>query len=629
MDFERVVSMLQKMNQVKWDYQYDTVVIGFGGAGATAARFAADAHAKVLLTDAAPNGHEGGNTRYSAQLLGTVDSFDEGKKYYQNLTAPMQLDDSMVDTFVAGMANMRDYVQKYLNVEPVSVKNDFTAADSPISLDSAVHEFPEFDGVQSYDFTTVHHGIFDAALWKILRQKVLDRQQQIDVWLSAPAQHLIQDPTTNTIIGVQIERQHRLVNVRATNGVVLACGGFENNQQAIQDYLGAEHLAPLGTLFNKGAGIKMAQEVGADFWHMQNYESLGFLHGLSIAVPQGERGRLILGWPEVNHGSVITVADDGSRYFDESEANRHGHIYDHGMWRVPRTNVHPYLVFDETQYQQMLASQYTPINNLTDLVVKATTLNDLARVMEVDGTVLTKTVHDFNYFVESGTDYAFNRQVDTMRAFDDGPYYALKLTNNVLNTQGGPRRNDRAEILDANQQPIPHLYGAGELGGICANQYQGGGNLAECLIFGKIAGENAAKPKEETIQLVDEKAVAKPDANTSASVHQTGANDLLAEASPDITVGEHQYLGRSDDGIGGQVVVRITYVDQQLTHVEVVEQHETGEVGGQAVAELPAKMVAANTYDVDAVSGASVSSRAIKAAVKDALSQAKQTVSND
>ncbi|GAB7168226.1 hypothetical protein TUA1478L_02220 [Lactiplantibacillus plantarum] len=429
--------MLQKMNQVKWDYQYDTVVIGFGGAGATAARFAADAHAKVLLTDAAPNGHEGGNTRYSAQLLGTVDSFDEGKKYYQNLTAPMQLDDSMVDTFVAGMANMRDYVQKYLNVDPVSVKNDFTAADSPISLDSAVHEFPEFDGVQSYDFTTVHHGIFDAALWKILRQKVLDRQQQIDVWLSAPAQHLIQDPTTNTIIGVQIERQHRLVNVRATNGVVLACGGFENNQQAIQDYLGAEHLAPLGTLFNKGAGIKMAQEVGADFWHMQNYESLGFLHGLSIAVPQGERGRLILGWPEVNHGSVITVADDGSRYFDESEANRHGHIYDHGMWRVPRTNVHPYLVFDETQYQQMLASQYTPINNLTDLVVKATTLNDLARVMEVDGTVLTKTVHDFNYFVESGTDYAFNRQVDTMRAFDGGPYYALKLTNNVLNTQGG------------------------------------------------------------------------------------------------------------------------------------------------------------------------------------------------
>ena len=191
-----MVNVLKKVDQVNWDYQYDTVVIGFGGAGATAARFAADAKAKVLLADAAPNGHEGGNTRYSAQLLGTVDSFDEGKKYYQNLTAPMQLDEEMVDTFVEGMANMRDYVQKYLDVDPVSVKNDFTPADTPISLDSAVHEFPEYAGVESYDFTTVHHGIFDAALWKILRQKVIDRQQQIDVWLSSPAQHLIQDPTS-------------------------------------------------------------------------------------------------------------------------------------------------------------------------------------------------------------------------------------------------------------------------------------------------------------------------------------------------------------------------------------------------------------------------------------------------
>lgn len=49
-----------------WDAEYDVVVLGFGGAGATAARFAADEGAKVLLVDAAPEGNEGGNTRYSA-----------------------------------------------------------------------------------------------------------------------------------------------------------------------------------------------------------------------------------------------------------------------------------------------------------------------------------------------------------------------------------------------------------------------------------------------------------------------------------------------------------------------------------------------------------------------------------
>lgn len=41
-------------NDVQWNAQYDVVVVGFGGAGATAARFAADAGAYVLLVDTAP-----------------------------------------------------------------------------------------------------------------------------------------------------------------------------------------------------------------------------------------------------------------------------------------------------------------------------------------------------------------------------------------------------------------------------------------------------------------------------------------------------------------------------------------------------------------------------------------------
>jgi len=52
----------------KWDAVYDVIVLGFGGAGATAARFAADSGAKVLLVDSAPEGHEGGNTRYAGQI---------------------------------------------------------------------------------------------------------------------------------------------------------------------------------------------------------------------------------------------------------------------------------------------------------------------------------------------------------------------------------------------------------------------------------------------------------------------------------------------------------------------------------------------------------------------------------
>lgn len=57
-------------------------------AGATAARFAADHQAKVLLIDAAPEGHEGGNARYAHQIVESGTNFADTKKYYPQLTAP-------------------------------------------------------------------------------------------------------------------------------------------------------------------------------------------------------------------------------------------------------------------------------------------------------------------------------------------------------------------------------------------------------------------------------------------------------------------------------------------------------------------------------------------------------------
>jgi aspartate oxidase len=116
----------------------------------------------------------------------------------------------------------------------------------------------------------VHNGWFDAALWKLLRQKVLDRKEKIDVWYEARATHLIQDTVSKVIKGVQIEKLGQKINVLARRGVLLTTGGFENNKEMIQNYLAAPKLAPLGTIYNKGDGISMAQEVGAKMWHMYN-----------------------------------------------------------------------------------------------------------------------------------------------------------------------------------------------------------------------------------------------------------------------------------------------------------------------------------------------------------------------
>ena len=72
------------------------------------------------------------------------------------------------------------------------------------------------------------------------------------------------------------------------------------------------------------------------------------------------------------------------------------------------------------------------------------------------------------------------------------PFYAVELSPSMLNTQGGPRRNERGQIVRPDGTPIPRLYSAGELGSIYSYLYQGTGNIGECLAFGRISGRNAA-----------------------------------------------------------------------------------------------------------------------------------------
>jgi len=72
------------------------------------------------------------------------------------------------------------------------------------------------------------------------------------------------------------------------------------------------------------------------------------------------------------------------------------------------------------------------------------------------------------------------------------PFYAVELSPSMLNTQGGPRRNEKGQVVRPNGTPIPRLYSAGELGSIYSYLYQGTGNIGECLAFGRISGRNVA-----------------------------------------------------------------------------------------------------------------------------------------
>ncbi|QYN54754.1 FAD-binding protein [Lactobacillus panisapium] len=601
--------------QTKWDGEYDVLVLGFGGAGATAARFAADKGCRVLIADAAPYGHEGGNTRYSAQHVAMAHNKEKITNYYQQLAAPFNVDKPTLNAYLDGFVQMPSYFKEYLGINPFIWSKDYQPGDH-LANKKNLCEYPEYNGSETFDFALVHNQDFDTGLWKILRQEVLSRSSQINVWLKSKAEHLLQDPENDEIVGAVITRNHKHYFIRAKKGVVLATGGFENNAQMQQDYLHVSKLTPLGTLYNQGDGITMAAEVGAKMWHMGNYESLGIVPSYVIAEKDNVRGRQISGWKNVKEGSIIAVADDGTRFMREDAKFRHGHIYQHGDYLLPHAYDNAWLVFDHNQYQKFLQEKEEGRLKYQDFfakVVKADTIEALATKIKVPGKNLVNTIARFNQFVQKGQDLEFNRAPETMAQFNDnGAFYAVRLAPAVLNTQGGPQHNEFAQVLNNDGKVIRRLYSAGELGGMCTNRYQGGGNLAECLIFGKIAGEKVAQLPSLTTK--------------AASVGTLpNINDLLdGNNENQIVLQKNQYLGSSEAGIGGRILVRVTYEDQTIKNIEVLENHETEGIGAVAIARLPQEMVEQNTTAVDAISGASTTTHALKEAVSSAIKKANE-----
>jgi succinate dehydrogenase/fumarate reductase flavoprotein subunit len=496
---------------VKWDGEYDVIVIGFGGAGSSAARTAAAEGAKVLLVEKAPKGFEGGNTMFAGQLfINGNGNVEATKKYYRALAGRLPLDEEIVSVIAEHVADIENNYATTYGLDKSDFVSQRTHPDAEFlkSLDypfvsPMCPEYPELEGSESISICALHDAISDGYMWQTLREGVVAHSDSIDVWFESPGKKLIQDPVSKTVLGVQIERKGELLNIRATNGVIMTCGGFENNPQMKRDFLGVQRLAPLGTLYNTGDGIPMVSEIGADLWHMSAWEGNMMCFGDAIMeYLEGDDGSMTIRSKSVAAhfafamfpSSAILVGSGGRRYINEMETGRHGHFYDRANdeWESLANPTPCFVIFDQTDASAISVEDAVDAS----ILVKAASIEELAVALGISAGNLRETVDRYNADAGAEGDSVYERPKATMRAFDGGPYYAMKLMTPILNTQGGPRRNAKAEVLDKEGNPIPHLYSAGEFGGIISNQYQGGGNLAECLIFGQIAGKNAAAVKD-------------------------------------------------------------------------------------------------------------------------------------
>lgn len=594
---------------IEWQGEYDVLVMGFGGAGAVAAHFAAKEGAEVLLFDAAPEGHEGGNTRYCGQFVVFGDDQSKLLTYYKALAGGMEYDEELLSAFTKAQVELPAFMIEEYGTTGLTKFRGVPA------VAWAIPEFPELEGSDTIDSFSVNGKSSDSALWQTLRGKVYENTDKIDIWYESPGVAFIQDPESKTILGVTINRKGADVHVRARNGVVMTCGGFENNPRMVSDYLGVARYNPIGTLYNRGDGIAMGLAVNADLWHMSCYEGIASLGGAGLEMEMGERSPYgaKIGLPGCASGSFVLVGGNGSRYVNETETTRHGHVARSGEWVIPQHTNRNFVVTDQAQYDQMTEAGVVD-DFMSSKVVQADSLEALAEATGMHADVLARTVEKFNRYAEQGDDEEFGRAADTMRALGAGPYYAFPLVARILNTQGGPRRNANAEVLDTDGNPIPHLYSAGELGGLTAKNYQGATNMAECIVFGKIAGENAARRKDELA------AYAAREQAKSTLTYTLGA-ETDASATATFETGEHEYLG-TGEGIGGELVVKVKADAGTIEAVEIMKQNETPDIGGKALADLPQRVLDAQSAKIDVVSGATVTSKAFIAAVEAALSEA-------
>ena len=477
-----------------WDVEADVVVVGFGAAGVAAAVTAYEIGAKVVILEKAPEGEEGGNTRVAGQGYLNTSSAEDAAAYLTALCGPYTVPPAMIEVWAREMCRNNEWLES-LGGDPQEHQHP------PVGI-----EFPDLPGAQCvhkfHDGPTYGY----SHTWK--RFESLVKERPIPVLYETPASELIQHDITKEILGVRARRGEKSIAVKARRGVVLTCGGFENNQEMIRNYLpGVPYCYTSGSPYNEGDGVTMAQSVGADLWHMNNYAG----PSMALKVPEFRTSFSMqaLHYSKEVPGGMIVVGPDARRFTDEKFKTRHGKIPKNGRWLPLSTPCPMFLIFDHTLFAAGPLYDKHPSHGWTQIIERyawsednraelakgwiksADSIAALAAAVGLDPAGLADTVARWNRTCDAGRDPEFGRTL-MLAPIAEGPFYAIELSPSMLNTQGGPRRNERGQIVRPDGTPIARLYSAGELGSIYSYLYQGTGNIGECLAFGRISARNAA-----------------------------------------------------------------------------------------------------------------------------------------
>ena len=497
----------------KWDYEADVVVVGFGGAGGSAAIEAHDAGAKVIILEKTPT--PGGSTTLCAGIYygagtslqkaeGITDTADEMYKYLAAIgrvgkggrSDPERIRvwaDKSAETFewIKGLGATFytgvNYIEQIPQIKPLAEDAGWALYYSGAEPD------PEFAAITppkvrghvvrpvapTYPYPPKHPtaptavGITRGTGWfKPLWEGA--KARGIQVLLETRAMALVTDPLTNEVLGVKADSKGTTLYIKARRAVHLAAGGFSQNKEMTKIWCPEAQGGVNFTASDTGDGIQMGMAIGASAVNMD---------------------RVLAPGPVRPSGSILV--NYGGRRFDDETL----HYGSKGLWTGQRNSIAFAILDEDIRKAAGVAT-----------TIQASTIGELARQIRIDPAVLEDTVNFYNESVALVKDREFGRRerdsqkhppdevvvpaARAMMPIKTPPFHAMRSDHNNFTgtiTIGGLRINTKAQVIDVYGKVIPRLYAAGSTTGGMLDIYVGSGHaVSQALNFGRIAGKNAA-----------------------------------------------------------------------------------------------------------------------------------------
>lgn len=443
------------------DTETDVVIIGAGGAGLSAAVAARESGANVIVLEKMPI--VGGNTNYATGGLNASETSIQEKMGISDSNA-QYIEDTMV-----GGKNIND-----LALVTEMVEKSAETVDWLIKLGADLTDVGKMAGSTN---SRTHRPTGGAAVGSHL-SAALEKAAKTagaDVRLNQEVTKIINE--NGKAVGVVVSTKDGEYTIKA-KAVIIATGGFGANPAIIESY--KPELKGFGTTNHAGAtgdALTWAKDFNAaltDIEQIQTHPTVVPVKNLMIT--EAVRGN-----------GAIMINRDGNRFCTEMATRD---VMSAAI--LEQTGGTAYLMFD-TSIRKSLKAIETYASQ--GLLTEGATVAELAKKLGIPEAALEKTVSDYNSYVANGNDPDFGRKASEMpRALVEGPYYVVEVGPAIHHTMGGLKINTKAEVIDTNGNVIPALYAAGEVtGGIHGANRLGGNAVADITVFGKIAGEQAAK----------------------------------------------------------------------------------------------------------------------------------------